>query len=92
MEVKLAVDGEEEMDETEQGHMRRETYTRSSRSAPWNKRRILVWVCGVLVVFCVGESFCSLFSFLLYLVEILVPNSVLFTPKFSYLNTSSVVV
>ncbi|XP_050953952.1 transferrin receptor 1b isoform X1 [Labeo rohita] len=54
VEVKLAVDGEEEMDETEQGHMRRETYTRSSRSAPWNKRRILVWVCGVLVVFCVG--------------------------------------
>ncbi|XP_073686974.1 transferrin receptor 1b [Garra rufa] len=54
VEVKLGVDGEEEMDGTEQGHMQNETYTRSSRSVPWNKWRILIWVGGVLVIFCMG--------------------------------------
>ncbi|XP_058621679.1 transferrin receptor 1b [Onychostoma macrolepis] len=54
VEVKLAVDGEEEMDGTEQEHVQRDTYTRSSRSRPWNKLRILVWVGGVLAIFCVG--------------------------------------
>ncbi|KAL0156576.1 hypothetical protein M9458_047822, partial [Cirrhinus mrigala] len=36
VEVKLGVDGEEEMDGSEQGHVQRDTYIRSSRSAPWN--------------------------------------------------------
>uniref|UniRef100_A0A672T0W3 Transferrin receptor protein 1-like n=2 Tax=Sinocyclocheilus grahami TaxID=75366 RepID=A0A672T0W3_SINGR len=56
VEVKLAVDGEEEMDgiEQEQENVQRDTYTRSSRSGPWNKWRFLVWVGGVLVIFCVG--------------------------------------
>lgn len=60
MEVKLAVDVEEEMDGIEQEHVQRDTYTRSSHSGPRNKWRILVWVGGVLVIFCVGECFCSL--------------------------------
>uniref|UniRef100_A0A673MID7 Transferrin receptor protein 1-like n=1 Tax=Sinocyclocheilus rhinocerous TaxID=307959 RepID=A0A673MID7_9TELE len=63
VEVKLAVDGEEEMDGQEQEHVQRDTYTRSSCSGPWNKWRFLVWVGGVLVIFCVGECLCSLFSF-----------------------------
>uniref|UniRef100_A0A8C1XZC6 Transferrin receptor 1b n=1 Tax=Cyprinus carpio TaxID=7962 RepID=A0A8C1XZC6_CYPCA len=54
VEVKLAADGEEEMDGTELGPVQHDTYTRSSRSMPWNRWRILVWVCGVLVIFCVG--------------------------------------
>lgn len=54
VEVKLGVEGEEEMDGIEQEHVQRDTYTISSRSGPWNKRRILVWVGGVLVIFCVG--------------------------------------
>uniref|UniRef100_A0A8C1FSJ7 Transferrin receptor 1b n=1 Tax=Cyprinus carpio carpio TaxID=630221 RepID=A0A8C1FSJ7_CYPCA len=54
VEVKLAADGEEEMDGTELGPVQHDTYTRSSRSMPWNRWKILVWVCGVLVIFCVG--------------------------------------
>ncbi|XP_059380819.1 transferrin receptor protein 1-like [Carassius carassius] len=54
VEVKLAVDGEEEMDGMEQEQMQRDTYTRPSRSGPWNKWRILVWVGVVLFIFCVG--------------------------------------
>uniref|UniRef100_A0A8C2BZN8 Transferrin receptor 1b n=1 Tax=Cyprinus carpio TaxID=7962 RepID=A0A8C2BZN8_CYPCA len=54
VEVKLAVDVEEEMDGIEQEHVQRDTYTRSSHSGPRNKWRILVWVGGVLVIFCVG--------------------------------------
>ncbi|XP_042570406.1 transferrin receptor protein 1-like [Cyprinus carpio] len=54
VEVKLAADGEEEMDGTELGPVQHDTYTRSSHSMPWNRWRILVWVCGVLVIFCVG--------------------------------------
>lgn len=60
MEVKLAVDGEEEMDGIEPEQMQRDTYTRPSRSEPWNKWRILVGVGVVLFIFCVGECFCSL--------------------------------
>lgn len=62
------MDGEEEMDGTEQDQVQRNTYTRSSRSEPWNKWRVLVLVGGVLVIFCVGECLCSL-SLLLYLTE-----------------------
>lgn len=54
VEVKLAVDGEEEMDGTEQEQVQRDTYTRSSRSEPWNKWRVLILVGGVLAIFCVG--------------------------------------
>ncbi|XP_043082455.1 transferrin receptor 1b [Puntigrus tetrazona] len=54
VEVKLGVDGEEEIDGMEQEHMQRDTYTKSSRSGPLNKWRILVWVGGVLVIFCIG--------------------------------------
>lgn len=60
MEVKLSVEGEEEeeMDGTEQGHVQRDAYMRSSHSRPLNKWRTLVCVGVVLVVFCVGECFC----------------------------------
>lgn len=52
VEVKLAVDGEEEeMDGTELGNMQQETYTRSSRSKPY---KILVWVGGALIIFLAG--------------------------------------
>ncbi|XP_068073161.2 transferrin receptor 1b isoform X1 [Danio rerio] len=56
VEVKLAVDGEEEeMDGTELGNMQQETYTRSTgRSEPLNKYRILVCVGAALLVFLVG--------------------------------------
>uniref|UniRef100_A0A672Q5T9 Transferrin receptor protein 1-like n=2 Tax=Sinocyclocheilus grahami TaxID=75366 RepID=A0A672Q5T9_SINGR len=54
VEVKLSVDGEEEMDGTEQGPVQHDTYTRPSHSRPRNRWRILVWVGGVLVIFCVG--------------------------------------
>lgn len=67
MEVKLAVEGEEEeMDETEQGHVQRDAYVRSSHSRPLNKWRTVVCVAVVLVIFCVGECFCSKFSYLVY--------------------------
>ncbi|KAK7123625.1 hypothetical protein R3I93_021907 [Phoxinus phoxinus] len=53
--VKLSVEGEEEeMDGTEQGHVQRDEYMRSSVSAPLNMRRILVCVGVILTVFCVG--------------------------------------
>ncbi|ROL42696.1 Transferrin receptor protein 1 [Anabarilius grahami] len=57
VEVKLSVEGEEEeeeMDGTEQGHVQRNTYMRSSHSRPLNKWRTLVCVGVVLAVFCVG--------------------------------------
>ncbi|XP_052398483.1 transferrin receptor protein 1 [Carassius gibelio] len=54
VEVKISADGEEEMDGTELGPMQNDTYTRTSHSRPWNRRRILVWVGGVLVIFIVG--------------------------------------
>ncbi|XP_048030121.1 transferrin receptor 1b isoform X2 [Megalobrama amblycephala] len=56
VEVKLSVEGEEEeeMDGTEQGHVQRDAYMRSSHSRPLNKWRILVCVGVVLAVFCVG--------------------------------------
>uniref|UniRef100_A0A8C2IGV0 Transferrin receptor protein 1-like n=1 Tax=Cyprinus carpio TaxID=7962 RepID=A0A8C2IGV0_CYPCA len=41
VEVKLAADGEEEMDGTELGPVQHDTYTRSSRSMPWNRWKIL---------------------------------------------------
>lgn len=66
MEVKLTVEGEEEMDGTEQGHVQRDEYMRSSVSAPLTKWRILVCVGVILTVFCVGECFCCLFSSLPY--------------------------
>ncbi|XP_056105078.1 transferrin receptor 1b [Rhinichthys klamathensis goyatoka] len=55
VEVKLSVEGEEEeMDGTEQGHVQRDEYMRSSVSAPLNKWRILVCVGLILTVLCVG--------------------------------------
>ncbi|KAG1944054.1 transferrin receptor protein [Pimephales promelas] len=54
--VKLSVEGEEEeeMDGTEQGHVQRDEYMRSSVSPPLNKWRILVCVGLILTVLCVG--------------------------------------
>lgn len=49
---------EEEMDGTEQGHVQRDAYMRSSHSRPLNKWRTLVCVGVVLAVFCMGECFC----------------------------------
>lgn len=55
---------EEEMDDTEQGHVQCNEYMRSSVSAPLNKWRILVCVCVMLTVFFVGEFFSVLYHIL----------------------------
>ncbi|XP_051970674.1 transferrin receptor protein 1-like [Xyrauchen texanus] len=52
--VKLSVDGEEEIDGVEHGHVQHETYTRPSPPVPLNKGKIICSVIIVLLFLCLG--------------------------------------